>query len=86
MTDAVATATKDAIIAERTGVLGFARKFCAGVDKNAGRGLLSIEEGAALKDAVRRFADDIAIGLHRDGSDPDGVRAALRVIVLGESK
>lgn len=71
----------DTIVAERAAVLTSSRRYCAGVAANLRAGRLSSETATAMQEAVRTFASDVAIGLHRDGSDPAGVRAAMRAVV-----
>lgn len=81
MTGAVTTAIVDAIIAEREGVLTYARAQCGVIDGLVERGKLPGVDAAELKLRLRAFADGIAIGLHRDGLEDSRVRAALRQVV-----
>ena len=73
----------DTIVAERAGVLAYARTKCGQVDRMIAAKRLTADEGAAVKTALRSIADEIATGLHRDGDDPVGVRAAMRETVRG---
>lgn len=77
-------ATVDAVVAERAGVLAFARSKCGEIDASAARGDITQEEADWLKPCLRAFADSIETGLHRDGHELPEVRAALRAIVKGE--
>lgn len=77
-------AQTDAIVAERSGVLTFARAFCGQVDALVTMGRVGADDATILKERIRAFADAVATGLHRDGADPIEVRAAMRAIVKGE--
>jgi hypothetical protein len=78
-------AQTDAIVAERAGVLTFARAFAGQIGALVGMGRIGADEATLLKHQIRAFADAIATGLHRDGADPVAVRNAMRLIVKGES-
>lgn len=73
----------DVIVAERAGVLALARTTCAGVDVMIASGRMTSEAGGDLKRQLRGFADQVAVGLHIAGPDPDGVRTRLRAVVGG---
>ena len=76
---------RETIVAERAAVLAFAREHGRQVDAMIAAGRLPAAEATTLKQRISCFADGIATGLHRDGSDPEGVRAALRAVVNGEA-
>ena len=76
---------RDAIVAEREGVLTLACSYGLQLDAMIAAGKIKGEDATELKQRVRAFADMIATGLHRDGADPAGVRDAMRAIVKGES-
>lgn len=82
-TDAVTTAIVDTIIAERAGVLGYARAQAAVIDQMIASRRITASEATLLKERLRAFADGIAIGLHCDGVEHPRVRAALREIAGG---
>lgn len=72
----------ETIVAERAGVLAFARATCRQIDALNARGRLGEADADAVKNAVRAFAQGIATGLHRDGHDPVMVRTLMRSIVV----
>lgn len=69
------------IVEERAAVLGHARRFVAGAEKALRERRLSAEIVTEVQLVIRTFAMDVAIGLHRDGHDPAGVRAAMKMRV-----
>lgn len=79
----LADATREAVIAERAGALDLAGARCRAVDRLLERRKMTAEEAGWTKRAIRNFADDLAIGLHRDGNDPAGVRDAMRALTTG---
>lgn len=74
---------RETIVAERAGVLALARSYASAVDAAVSKGRIPAGEATALKGWAKAFADMIATGLHREGADPAGVRAALREITKG---
>jgi hypothetical protein len=76
----------EAIVHERTAILTHRRKHAAGIDEQVRRGRMTEEEAAMCKRCVAAFADDLAIGLHVDGTDPDGVRDAMRGVIRAHVK
>lgn len=70
------------IVAERAGVLAFARETCGQIDTLCQRKRLGDADASALKNAIRAFAQGVATGLHRDGRDPAMVRTLMRSIVV----
>lgn len=82
-TDAVTTAIVETIIAERAGMLAFARAQGVVIDQMIVSRRITASEATLLKERLRAFADGIAIGLHRDGVEDPRVRAALRKIAGG---
>lgn len=77
---------REEIVAERGGVLTLARAHCGQIDALVERRRISAEDATHLKERLRAFADQIATGLHREGTDPAGTRAAMRAIVLGDRR
>ena len=71
----------DAIVAERAGVLKFARQRVAAIDEQIARGRISAEEASWLKADTRAVAQAIATGLHvaDEAQDSAALRARLRV-------
>ena len=74
------SAANDRVLAERSGILTHARRYCTGVDQQLGRGTLTADEAALIKRTVNTFAGDLAIGLHVDGDDAE-LRAAMRELL-----
>lgn len=73
-----AQVVRDTIVSERSGALSLARVRCGEIDRLVKRGVIDAAQGDLTKRHLVNFADDLAIGLHRDGHDPEGVRDALR--------
>ncbi|WP_157134538.1 hypothetical protein [Sphingomonas sp. PAMC 26605] len=76
---------RETIVAERAGVLALARSYASAIDAWVSKGRIDVGEATALKGWAKAFADMIAIGLHREDSDPVGVRAALLEIMKGDA-
>lgn len=76
--DAVAQARIDAIIDERTGVLGLARRNREATAVQVQTGRMSAEVKDQVDRIVFAFAEKIAIGLHVAEETPPEVRGALR--------
>ena len=74
----------ETIVAERAGVLAFARETCRQIDTLRERKRLGDADASALKNAIRAFAQGVATGLHRDGHDPALVRTLMRSIVVDQ--
>lgn len=77
---------RDTIVHERSAMLTHRRLHSAGIDEQVRLGRMSEDEGALCKRCVAAFADDLAIGLHVEGADPDGVREAMRAVVRSHVK
>jgi hypothetical protein len=77
---------RDTIVHERTAILTHRRQHAAGIDEQVRLGRLSDDEGTLCKRCVAAFADDLAIGLHVAGTDPDGVRQAMRGVIRAHVK
>lgn len=73
----------ETIVAERAGVLAFAREHGRQVDLLIERGRLTAAEATTLKARVRAFADGVAQGLHVAGDEAE-VRRAMRDVVLAD--
>lgn len=70
----------ETIVAERAAVLSYARAKRVQISALVSRGRLTEQEGSALSSWIAVFADDVAIGLHRDGEDPAEVRGMMRAL------
>jgi hypothetical protein len=80
------TVRAETIVIERSAVLTHRRQHAAGIDEQVRLGRMSEDEGTLCKRCVAAFADDLAIGLHVAGTDPDGVRVAMRGVIRAHVK
>lgn len=75
---------RETILAERGAVLGHARAFARAIDTMVARGGDAAEgqsEAGAIRRAILNFANDVAIGLHRDGPEDPDVRTAMAALI-----
>lgn len=75
---------RETIVAERGPVLGHARAFARAIDTMVARGGDAAEdqsEAGAIRRAILNFANDVAIGLHRDGPEDPDVRTAMAALI-----
>jgi len=67
---------RETIVNERAGVLGLAQSKARMLAKQSGD-----SEAQAVRRALLNFANEVAIGLHREGVEDPAVRIAMKAVV-----
>jgi len=67
---------RETIVNERAGVLGLAQSKARMLARQSGD-----SEAQSVRRALLNFANEVAIGLHRDGIEDSAVRSAMKAVV-----